>query len=93
MWNRIEVAFQVGVDYPTVAFAQMTVHLAQRILAAQTRAEAKAARLEFVLKDRLNHQLQCGLDHAILNSGYTERAQLRLAARLRYVDRRTACGR
>src|SRR5258708_40352476 len=52
----------------------MPVHVAQRILAAQTRAEAVASRLELVLKDRLDHQLQGRLNDAVFYSGDTERA-------------------
>jgi hypothetical protein len=35
----------------------MPVHFTQRIFAAQTLPKTEAPRLEFVLKDRLDHQL------------------------------------
>ena len=47
----------------------MPVHFAQRILAAQARAEAVASRLELVLKDRLDDQLERRLDDAVFDSG------------------------
>jgi hypothetical protein len=51
----------------------MPVHFTQRVFAAQTLPKAKASRLELVLKDWLDHQLQCRLDYAVFYSGYTER--------------------
>jgi len=58
MRNRVKLALQVRVNYPAVARFQVPVHFTQRIFAAQTLPEAVASRLEFVLKDRLDHQLQ-----------------------------------
>ena len=83
MRDRVEVALQVRVDHPHMARFHKPVHVAQRILAAQTRPEAVASRFEFVLKDRLDDQLQGRLNHAILNDRYTERA---LGFALGYVD-------
>jgi hypothetical protein len=74
---------QVGIDHPAVARFYMPVYFAQRILAAQARAEAVASRLELMLKDRLDYQLQGRLNDAILYSGYTERAT---SFTFRYVD-------
>ena len=74
MCNRVKVALQVRVHYPEVACSQMPVHFAQRIFAAQTLPEAEAPRLEFVLKDRLDHQFQGRLNDAVLHRRYTERA-------------------
>lgn len=64
MWNRIKVALQVRVHHPEVARFQMPVNFTQRIFAAQTLPKAVASWLEFVLKDRLDHQLQRSLNHA-----------------------------
>src|SRR5262245_42864983 len=83
MRDRIEVALQVRVDHPEVARCYKPVHLAQRILAAQTRPEAIASGLEFVLEDRLDDQLQGRLNNAVLHHRYTERA---LCFALGYVD-------
>src|SRR5258708_24952988 len=52
----------------------MPVHFTQRIFAAQTLPKAEAPRLEFVLKDRLDHQLQRRLNHTVFYCRYTERA-------------------
>jgi len=82
MRNRVKIALQVRVYYPEVARFHMPVHFAQRIFAAQTLPEAVASRLEFVLKDRLDHQLQRRLNHAVFDCRYTERA---LALALGYV--------
>ena len=65
---------QVRVDYPEMARLQMPVHFTQRIFAAETLPKAKAPRLEFVLKDRLDHQLQRRLNRAVFDSRYAERA-------------------
>src|ERR1019366_7212864 len=51
----------------------MPVHFSQRVFAAQTLPKTKASRLELVLKDRLDHLLQCRLKYAVFYSGYTER--------------------
>jgi hypothetical protein len=55
--NRVKIALQVRVYHPEVARFQMPVHFTQRIFAAQTLPKAEASWLEFVLKDRFDHQL------------------------------------
>jgi len=57
-----------------VARFQMPVHFPQRIFASEILPKAEAPRLEFVLKDRLDHQFQGRLNDAVLHSRYTERA-------------------
>src|SRR6266568_7641734 len=82
MWNRVKVVLQVRVHHPEVARFQMPVHFTQRIFAAQTLPKAEAPRLEFVLKDRLDHQFQGRLNYAVLHSRYTEWTS---SARIGYV--------
>ena len=74
MRNRVKVVLQVRVHHPEVARFQVPVHFPQRIFAAQTLPKAEAPRLEFVLKDRLDHQFQGRLNDAVLHRRYTERA-------------------
>jgi len=90
MWNRVKVALQVRVDYPEMARFQMPVHFTQRIFAPETLPKAEAPWLEFVLKDRFDHQLQRRLHHAVFDSRYTERA---LPLPLGMYTRLTGCGR
>src|SRR4029453_11486203 len=56
MWNRVEVALQVRVDYPEVARFHMPVHFTQRIFTAKTLPKAEAPRLTFALKDGAHTQ-------------------------------------
>ena len=53
--NRIEIAFQVGIDHPVVSGLQQGIDLPQRILAAPIRTEPVAVHREVPLKDRLQH--------------------------------------
>ena len=69
-----ELVLQVRVHHPEVARLQMPVHFPQRIFAPQTLPKAEAPRLEFVLKDRLDHEFQGRLNYAVLHRRYTERA-------------------
>ena len=74
MRNRVKVVLQVRVHHPEVARFQMPVHFPQRIFASEILPKAEAPRLEFVLKDRLDHHFQGRLNDAVLHRRYTERA-------------------
>lgn len=52
----------------------MPAHFLQRIFAAQSLSKAVGSWLELMLKDRLNHQFQRSLNHAVFDNRYTERA-------------------
>jgi putative transposase len=73
-----QVTLQVRVDYTEMARFQMPVHFTQRIFASETLPKAEAPWLEFVLKDRFDHQLQRRLHHAVFDS-YLGRYTHRLA--------------
>src|SRR5450631_1118591 len=74
MRDRVKVVLQVRVHHPEVARFQMPIHFTQRIFASEILPKAETPWLEFVLKDRLDHQFQGRLYYAVLHRRYTERA-------------------
>src|SRR6202045_1364624 len=81
MWDRVEVAFEVGVDYEGVAVLDQLRHLAQRTLAAASRPKAVARRSERRLEDRFQGKLPRRLDDAILDRGYPQWSRPAVALR------------
>src|SRR2546425_917982 len=65
MRDRVEVAFQVRIDHPTVPFLQQGVDAPQRVLRAPIRSEPVALRREVPLEDRLQHRSERRLHHPV----------------------------
>src|SRR5262249_57747128 len=67
MRNAVEIALEIGIDHERVAVRYQLGHFAQRIQAAPSRPKAVARRSEPRLKDRLECELHCRLDDAVLD--------------------------
>src|SRR5437868_7849606 len=65
MWDRVEVALQIGVDNPCVAFLEQLFHSAECVFAAPSRTKAVALLREISLEDRLQHELCRRLNHPV----------------------------
>jgi site-specific DNA recombinase len=55
LWDRVEVAFQIGIYHPTVASLEQRVHPPQRVLGPAPRTEAVALLGKLRLEDRFQH--------------------------------------
>ncbi|WP_306192321.1 hypothetical protein, partial [Streptomyces sp. MK5] len=69
-----EARFDARVEHPAVSLGVDAVHLRNGV--ALHGAEAERDRQEPGLEDRLQHWLQCGLDHPVGNSRDTRRTVL-----------------
>src|SRR5208282_5633975 len=79
--NGVEVALQVGIDYPTVSCLQQGIDPPQRVLAAPIRSEPVAVRREVPFENRLQHRAERRLHHPVAHCRNPQRTLL-LAARL-----------
>src|SRR3977135_2865663 len=73
MWNRIEVAGQIGIYDIGVAPAQMPVHILDCIYRPTSGTIAIRIVLEVGLEDRLQHELGGGLNDPIPDGRNAER--------------------
>jgi Recombinase/Recombinase zinc beta ribbon domain/Resolvase, N terminal domain len=82
--DLVEARCDVRLEHPLVVASRCAeeVDLSDGVLGSAPRAEAVGARLEVRLEDRLQHQLQGGLDHPVCGRRDAQAAQLAAAARL-----------
>ena len=76
MCDLVEACLDVTLQHPLVGVGGKNVDLGDGVLRPAPRAEAVGAWLEVRLEDRLEHQLQGGLDHPVTGGGDPEHAGL-----------------
>ena len=63
--DRVEVAFQIGVDDIGVTGFEQLIHSSQGVFASPSGAKAVAVFGEFVFEDRFDHHPHCRLNHPV----------------------------
>ena len=82
MRDVVERRFDIRVQHPPVSPGAIEVDLRDRVLSTPPGPESVRDRLKIGLENRLQHQLQRGLDHLVGHGGNAELPQLPRPARL-----------
>ncbi len=80
--DLVEARRDVRVQHPPVTAGAVEVDLGNRVLGPPLGPEPVRDRLEVGLEDRLQHQLQCGLDHPVGDRGNPQPPHLPRPTRL-----------
>ena len=74
--DRVEIAFQVGIDNEDVSALEQFLHPPQRVLAAPVGAKAVAVRRKVPFEDRFHHHAQRRLYHPVAYRWYPQGTHL-----------------